>query len=312
MPIPVVLDTDIGTDIDDAYALIIAAASPELDLRAVTTVNNDVCLRARIAKALLRMLGKDHIPVAAGSGRSLTPGFTRGWGGHEGLGIDLTGVHVCQEPDFETGPAVIASAAAQARAEGNPLTLVTIGALTNAALAFERYPEDMSALGRIVAMASDFRGFGAENASEEHNVACDPVALQQIIGSGIPLTLVGLNVTRKTSMDINQMDQIAAIGGPLADALVGMHRVWFDHIDKDSSPMHDAVAVAFTFRPELLTTISVSAQVILDAAIPGTIVFNPRGEGEVTVEVATEVDLSGFERVFSERVMACVGLRLGG
>src|SRR5258708_29445863 len=122
MPIPMVLDTAIGADIDDAYALIFGVGPPELDIQAVTTVNNDVCLRGRIAKALLKLAGRDDVLVAAGAGRSLTPGETRGWGGHECRGIDLTGIHMCDEPDFETAPAVIASLAAQARAAGNPLT----------------------------------------------------------------------------------------------------------------------------------------------------------------------------------------------
>src|SRR5579862_9891614 len=101
---PILLDTDIGTDIDDAYALVLAAASPELDLRAVTTVNHDVELRARIAKSLLRRLGRDDIPVAVGEQGSLTPGADRGWMGHEGVGIDLS--DVSPERDFDRRNAV--------------------------------------------------------------------------------------------------------------------------------------------------------------------------------------------------------------
>src|SRR5258708_34676950 len=138
MAIPIVLDTDIGTDIDDAYALIFALGSPELEIQAVTTVNNDVCLRGRIARALLKWAGRADVLVAAGAGRSLTPGETRGRGGHEGRGIDLTGIHMCDEPDFETAPAVIASVAEQACGAGNPLTLITIGARTNAGLPIRR------------------------------------------------------------------------------------------------------------------------------------------------------------------------------
>lgn len=306
MPIPIVLDTDIGTDIDDAYALIFAAASPELELRAVTTVNNDVCLRARIAKALLKLIGRGDIPIAAGAGRSLTPGVSRGWGGHEGIGIDLAGIHVCQDSDFEKAPAVIASEAAIAHDEGAPLTLITIGAMTNAALAFERYPDETRKLDHVIAMASDFQGFGPENASGEHNVACDPLAVQRVIDSGIPVTFVGLNVTRQTSMNRRQVEEIAALGGPLADALAGMHRVWFDHIGRDISPMHDALAVAYAFRPQLLTTIPVSARILPDAPKPGAVLFNPPEDDKVTVSAATDVDLEGFERVFWERVKGAI------
>jgi purine nucleosidase len=309
MLLPIVLDTDIGTDIDDAYALILAAVSPEVDLRAVTTVNYDVCLRARIAKALLKLIGRSKVAVSAGACRSLTPGETRGWGGHEGRGINLTGIHFCQEPDFETAPAVIASAAVHARQEGSSLILVTIGAMTNAALALERYPAEMKQLGRIVAMASNFKGFGMENASGEHNVACDPDAVQRVLASGIQVTLIGLNVTRKTSLNLEQVDHIAAIGGPLADALVGMHRIWFEHIGQNSSPMHDALALVYAFRPDLFTTQAVTARVLHDAATPGTILFNPAEEGEVTVNVATAVDLEGFEELFWGRILGAVKSR---
>src|SRR5438034_9488316 len=119
MATALLLDTDIGTDIDDAYALVLAARSPEIDLRAVTTVNNDVLLRARIAKKLLRLMDRDDVPVASGSGASLTPGESRGWMGHEGIGIDLSDVHV---PDLDPRPAaqVIADTCRVAAAEGNP------------------------------------------------------------------------------------------------------------------------------------------------------------------------------------------------
>src|SRR2546426_282124 len=92
MPIPIALDTDIGTDIDDAYALILAAVSPELGLRCVTTVNGDVLTRARIAGRLLQLIdlpNSSTVPIAPGISRPLTHGVDRGWMGHEGQGIDL-------------------------------------------------------------------------------------------------------------------------------------------------------------------------------------------------------------------------------
>src|SRR5579871_4091962 len=88
-PLPLVLDTDIGTDIDDVYALILAAVSPECDLRAVTVVNCDVHLRARLARHILDLLGRRDVPVSMGASLSLTPGERRGWMGHEGLGLSL-------------------------------------------------------------------------------------------------------------------------------------------------------------------------------------------------------------------------------
>src|SRR5689334_7394399 len=128
LSIPIILDTDIGTDIDDVYALVLAAVSPELELKAVTTVNKGTVLRARLAKAVLRMLGRIEIPVAAGARQSLTSGVAIGWMGHEGQGVDLSDVGT-DDLDPLDGPSLIARTAS----DNIGSVLITIGALTNAA-----------------------------------------------------------------------------------------------------------------------------------------------------------------------------------
>lgn len=303
---PIVLDTDIGTDIDDAYALVLAAVSPELDLRAVTTVNHDTVLRARIAKSLLRCMGRDAVPVAAGARDPLTLGADRGWEGHEGKGIDLSGILPERDVDSRPAPELIAECAAQASAEGAPLTLVAVGALTNVALALRQYPAEMRKVARVVAMASNFCGFGEAAARGEHNVACDPVALQDLFDFGLPVTLVGLNVTHQTAMTRADLDAFAAVGGPLAEAIAGMHRVWFDFIRGAQSPMHDGLAVAAVFRPDLMTMEPVAAAVARDreAMHRGVVVYNAPPPGAVTpVQIATAVDVAGYHRLFFERIM---------
>jgi inosine-uridine nucleoside N-ribohydrolase len=256
-PLPIVLDTDIGTDIDDAYALVFAAASPELDLRAVTTVNGDTSLRARIARLLLDRLGRNGIPVAVGEGPAMTPGVTRGWHGREGEGIALERIDPARDFDPRPAARLLADEARAARERGTPLVVVPIGAMTNIARAILDYPEEMRAVSGIVAMASTFDGHGARPAGE-HNVACDPEAFRVVAESGIPLTLVGLNVTRQTRMTAADLAALEAIGGPLVESLAGMHRVWFEHIGRDHSPMHDALAVAAVFRPGLLAWVPVA------------------------------------------------------
>jgi purine nucleosidase len=304
MAIPILLDTDIGTDIDDVYALILAASSPELELRAVTTVNNDVLVRGQIAKRILRLLGRDDVPVALGEGRSLTHGETRGWLGFEGRGIDLGEIDA--ERDFAPYNAdkMIAGAARQAFGLGNPLTIVTIGAMTNLALAMERFPDRVRLAERVVAMASTFRGYGAEQAGEEHNVACDPVAFERVLGFGLPVTLIGLNVTSNTRMDSAQVDEIAGIGGPLAESLAGMHRIWLGHIRRDHSPMHDGLAVAAVFRPDLVGLLPVGASLKPPSA---AVVFNPSAPEEVTnCKIAESVDAEAYHALLFDRIMEAV------
>jgi purine nucleosidase len=303
MPLPILLDTDIGTDIDDAYALILAAASPELDLRGVTTVNSDTVLRARIAKLLLRMMDREDVPVSVGEAGSLTHGVERGFMGHEGRGIDLTSIH--PDTDFDPRPAAqfIGDATRAAHEAGTPLTIITIGALTNLALALRECPDDLALAGGVIAMASNYQGFGEEQACGEHNVACDTVALEAVLRSGLLVTLVGLNVTNQTWMDRGQVERFAALGGPLAEALASMHRIWFEAIRADRTPMHDGLAVAAAFRPDLLELEPVSARVLHDAPAPGTVLYNPPDPAEVTrCWIAKSVDAPAFHDLLYGRV----------
>jgi purine nucleosidase len=297
VPHAILLDTDIGTDIDDAYALTLAAASPEVDLRGVTTVNNDTVLRARIARKLLNLLDRSDVPVIAGAAEPLTPGVGRGWLGHEGEGIDLADTAPAGDFHALDSVARILHTGNEAR-----VTLVTIGALTNVVrLLALLNGEERPRIERIVAMASTFEGYGPENARIEHNVACDPLAFRQMIESGIPVTLVGLNVTRQTTMTTRQVDDLESIGGPLACALVGMHRVWFRKIGKDQSPMHDALAVACVFRPDLLTTIPVVPSI---TGTDGAVVYNPPAAGQVTsVDIAVDADVGSFHDLLWARTL---------
>lgn len=307
---PLVLDTDIGTDIDDVYALVLAAVSPEFDLRAVTVVNNDVLLRARLARKALDLLGRQEVPVSLGASVSLTPGEQRGWMGHEGQGVTLPDSYLSTQQAAETPPPdaaqQIAACADAAHAAGTPLTLCTIGAMTNLALALRRSPESVSRIGQVVAMASDFGGFGPENARGEHNIACDPVAADIVLRSGLPVTLIGLNVTSQTAMTTEDVDAIAAIGGPLAHDLVGMHRVWLTAIHADRSPMHDGLTLAYLIDPSLLSVVPAAPTVHTHGPQAGFTQYAvPEGAASVC-DVATAVDVPRYHHLLQSRVRQAV------
>ena len=321
---PILLDTDIGTDIDDVYALIIAAVSPEFNLRAVSVVNNDVQLRARIARRVLDLLGREDVPVSVGAGTGLTPGETRGWMGHEGKGIDLSTVPAPDEaPAGYTGytphsaARTIALLAEQCAEEGAPLTVCPIGAMTNLALALREYPEQTRRIGQVVAMAADFRGYGIEQARMEHNIACDPVAADVVLRSGLPLTLIGLNVTKDTPMTLADVEALEAIGGPLADALVGMHRVWFEAIHNTRSPMHDGLTLATQIDPQTLTFTRALCSAITHGEQRGYVVYHEEAPSTAPVEeetllaaspclVATTVDAPRYHELLQSRVQQAV------
>lgn len=289
MPIPIVLDTDIGTDVDDAYALVLAATAPELDLRAVTVVNNDVDVRARIARRILYLLSH-NAHVARGESLSLDGSRPPGWGGYEGKGVDLgPSVEGAYDPAF-------VEMADQILSQGCD-TIVAIGQLTNVALAIRKIPPASRTEVQVFAMASSFQGFGWEVAEREHNTACDPLALKEVLESGVAVKLIGLNVTRRTAMMRGHVQRLQGFKTPISRDLAAMHRGWFGAIRGDQSPMHDPLTVAAVFRPDLVSFIAARAEVDLASGVAAFF-----DDGEPNCEVAAEIDADGFHEMFFDRV----------
>ncbi|BDP43936.1 nucleoside hydrolase (plasmid) [Deinococcus aetherius] len=308
-PLPVLLDTDIGTDIDDAYALVLAATAPELDLRAVTTVGGNTFTRAEIALKLLKLLGHSA-PVAVGSGVPLGKVPWRGWDGYEGEGLDLSDVSWRRDAHPLAAPHLIADLAETAHAEGRPLTFLAIGPLTNLALALQLHPEATRQLAQVVWMGANFQGFGPENARAEHNVACDPLAAEVVLQSGLHVTVVGYNVGVQTRLGRADLGELWELGGPLGDALAGLHEVWFRWTQRDHSPMYDPLTVLAAFREDLIETVPTHAHVDLAAPEPGTVVFGP-GVEDAPHRVATHLDLPRFQEMQRERLRRAVPGRGG-
>ena len=309
MTLPILLDTDIGTDIDDAYALVLAATAPELDLRAVTTVGGNTFARAEIALKLLRLLGHPA-PVAVGSGVPLGSVPWRGWDGYEGEGLDLSDVNWRRDALPLAAPHVIAECARAAHDEGRPLTLLAIGPLTNLALALHLHPVATRTRARVVWMGADFQGFGPGVARPEHNVACDPLAADQVLRSGLPVTLVGFNVGVQTRLSRADLGALRELGGSLVEALAALHEVWFRWIGRDHSPMYDPLTVFAAFQENLIETVPVQAHVDLSAPEPGRVVFDPGGVA-APHRVATDLDLPGVQALLQARLRRAVLDRAG-
>ncbi len=301
--LPILLDTDIGTDIDDAYALVLAATAPELDLRAVTTVCGDTFTRAEIALKLLKLLGHPA-PVAVGAGLPLGNVPWRGWDGYEGEGLDLSDVNWRRDAHPLGAPHLIADLAARGAERGEPLTFLAIGPLTNLALALTLHPEATRRLARVVWMGADFGGFGQGNARSEHNVACDPLAADLVLRSGLPVTIVGYNVGVQTRMTRADLEELRGIGGSLVEALAALHAVWFRWIGRDFSPMYDPLTALSTFRDDLIGTVPARARVDLGAPEPGTVVFEEGGTAPH--RVAVNLNLPAFDALFRERLRDAV------
>lgn len=294
----IVLDTDIGTDVDDAYALLLAMASPELCLRGVTVVHGDLEVRSLIAAKILALSNCANVPIVRGESAPMNRSRPVFWAGHEGRGIDFSDIE-CMTPRRENAPEFIAHLACEFPGE---LTLVTIGPLTNAGVLIRDHPREASMLRQIVSMASTFNGYGAEYAGKEHNASLDPEAMRLVVESGIPTLLVGLNVTLQTSLSRIHLAEIASAGTSLSSLMVNMTEDWLRVIGRDDTCMHDPLAVATAFDPSFVTTVPAKAEFLDD----GTRVAYHEAEEDYPVRICTSVDADRFHEVFRARILQAV------
>lgn len=230
-PKPVVLDTDIGTDVDDALALVLAARSPELSLLSVTTVGGRPRVRALIASRLLALIGREEVPVAAGLARALPsrrfdPFLPDGlWMGHEGEG--LLGPDERESPGDGDGDGV-AALAGSVRAAASA-SVVAIGPCTNVASALAGDPGLGRDVAEVVAMGGVVRrpsGRAALSPYAEFNFNADREAAAALLAADVPMTLVPAEVTTQSFLTQADVEDLRSSGDPGAVALAGLLDVW--------------------------------------------------------------------------------------
>lgn len=235
-PIPIVLDTDIGSDIDDAFALALVIASPELDLRAVTTVSGDTQARARLTAKMLWVAGRHEVPVAAGE-----PGAK--------LAIEQT-----RWADGFTSPSLLSETAvdllkAQIDRAPGKITVVAIGPLTNVAALLKQYPAEAKRIKRIALMGGSIaRGYSpGSGPTPEYNIAADAAAAQAVFSAGIPILMAPLDVTAMLQLDKSHLQRLFALHTPMADALHAVYALW----NHPTPTLFDPMAVALLIVPTL-------------------------------------------------------------
>jgi purine nucleosidase/pyrimidine-specific ribonucleoside hydrolase len=251
---PVILDVDPGHD--DAVALMLACGARELELRAVTTVAGNVSLdkTTRNALKILSLLGREDVPVGAGAEAPLVRPLRTAENIHGESGLD--GVEIA-EPSFgpdERGAARLIAEVVEASAE--PVTLVPTGPLTNVATFLDEYPGLADGVGGIVLMGGSM-GLGNTTPAAEFNIYVDPEAARKVFDSGLPITMVGLDVTREAAArpeeirHLRTLGRLGEVAANLATFYTGTYRRVYGFA---ASPIHDAVAVAAVAEPGILET----------------------------------------------------------
>ena len=255
----VIIDADTGTD--DAIALIMAVNSPELQIDSVTTVSGNASLAdtTRNTLRLLSHLGRPHIPISKGADRPLEsePSFAYHYHGPGGLTTSLPTTD--RTPIQTHAPEHIIQAVNQAAGD---LEIIALGPLTNVAQAIQRDPERMSRVRRIYVMGGAVEVPGNITPSAEFNIYADPHAANVVLDSGIPITLVGLDVGDAVGFDRNATDWRSGTTKGPGMARMGPREVnkvaaqiiqgWFDlHPDRDVYVLCDPLTVAAAVAPDL-------------------------------------------------------------
>ncbi len=294
--IPIIFDTDIGDDIDDALALALALQSPELDVRAVTTVIDDTENRTRLAWKELGLYGRQDIVLATGAPEPL-----------------LDPIRNQPAPQFQVltaedrPPEAAHRRAADVIIEtllgsDRKMTLVPVGPLTNIALALKTEPRIKTKIERIVLMGGSF-----DLLRSEYNIARDRAAAAIVFRSGVPITAVGLDVTTRCKLERADLEHLRSAQNPASAFLVRLIELWQSDKPGQYPTLHDPVAVATAFRPHLVETRLGSVEVETSSRLTnGMTLFTPADrlpkDTAATTQVARNVDVRRFLDLFLERL----------
>jgi inosine-uridine nucleoside N-ribohydrolase len=239
-----VLDTDIGDDIDDAFALALVLRSPELRLLGVTTAFGDTELRARLVDRYLAAVGRSDIPVAAGVQTPATNHFTQ--------------AAYARQSKPRKYPDGVEFLLSQIRAHPGQITLIAIGPLFNVQAAIERDPTTFRKLKRVVIMGgSVYRGYDSGKTGDTHqppspewNIRCDPAGARALLGSGVPVFVMPLDSTQ-VHLENPALGAVFAHGSSLTDQLTLLYHQWAGAKEWRSPTLYDLVAVTYAIRPDL-------------------------------------------------------------
>jgi purine nucleosidase len=285
----VIIDTDIGDDIDDAFALALALRSPELKILGVTTTFGNTEMRARILDRYLKAVGRSDIPVAAGPESKTDNVMT-------------------QKAYALQAPATVHAGGAefildQIRKHPGEITLIAIGPLFTVQAAIERDPATFRRLKRVVMMGGSIeRGYDGSQGERrppdaEWNILQNPKGAQELFAAGVPLFLMPLDSTQ-IHLEAADRDKIFSHGSPLTDQLTLLYHEWMGGTPSHSPTptLFDPVAVTYTFRPDLCPAKPLHIEVDekgFTRPIPGT----------PNADVCLKSDEGGFLGLLMDRVV---------
>ncbi|HEX3472096.1 MAG TPA: nucleoside hydrolase, partial [Silvibacterium sp.] len=282
----VIIDTDIGDDIDDAFAIGLALQSPEFKLLGITTAFGDTKLRAQLAVRLLAATGHEGIPVVAGIQTPPRAKFSQAQYAESG---DPKLVHPGTAPDFILD---------EIRKHPDQITLIAIGPQTNLGAAIDKDPATFRRLKRIVMMGgSIYRGYNGDSPQAEWNILCDIPAAQKVFSSGVPLYVMPLDATI-LKLDEAKRKALFDYGSPLTAQLKELYQEW----GQPTPTLFDPMAVSYAAKPELCPTTALHITVDDKG-------FTRPGPGAPNAQACLKSDPDAFFQFLLGRLMSAAPVR---
>jgi inosine-uridine nucleoside N-ribohydrolase len=280
--IPILLDTDIGDEVDDAFALALVLTSPEFDLRGVTTVAGPANARATLACRLLDAVGRSGVPVAAGAS-TRTP---------KNEGLLQYGLRA--SPKRPVRENAVEFLYQQLKADPGNVTIVAVGPLTNVAALLEQHPDAKPWIKQIVLMGGAIRvGYeGKPPAGPEWNIKGDVAAARTVFSSGVPLVVAPLDAAVSVKLDAERRAKIFAADSLLCKHLQGLYELW----GKETPTLYDPVAAALLVDESFCKIEALRLEIADDGATRVV-------EGKPNARVATSIRSEAFLAWFEQRVM---------
>ena len=287
-PVPVIFDTDIGTDIDDAYALAALLHRPELKLLGVTTVSSDAAARARLAAKLLHVAGGEwrRVPVYAGISTPTQYMKQVEWAsGFHSKALHTRGGVEFMRREIEARPGLV--------------TIIAVGELTNVAALLKSDPDIGRKIRAIALMGGAvYRGYAPGSRPEpEWNIRSNVPAAQTVFRSGVPLLVAPLDSTADLKLTPDLRVRIFSQGTPLGDALAALDQIWrySNHWQGDLPTLFDVLPVELVNprRPYALQSLAIEVNADgLTQVLPGA----------ANAQVAIDIDVPMFMEGFVQRL----------
>lgn len=307
MALPIILDCDPGHD--DAIALVLALASPELEVKAVTSSagNQTPDKTLRNVLRMLTLLKRNDIPVAGGAVKPLMRDLIIADNVHGETGLDGPAL---PEPGFAPQNCTAVELMAKVLRESpEPVTLVATGPQTNVALLLNSHPELHAKIARIVIMGGAM-GLGNWTPAAEFNIYVDPEAAEIVFQSGIPVVMAGLDVTHRAQIMADDIERFRAINNPVARTVAELLDFFMEYHKTEKwgfqgAPLHDPCTIAWLLKPEIFTTarrwVGVETQGKYTQGMTVVDYFMLSGN-EPNTDIMLDIDRQAFVDLLAERL----------